>query len=108
MAMALSVSTGVNATKAVLPSSKALITPLRRGMSGMLQMLLCLKIRRPIADSIDSDKCESRLGTHEDCEGYEASANNLTPKPFAASHIPYAFVERDDRVLTKRSAYLAA
>ena len=44
IAIALSVSTGVNAAKAVLPSSKALITPLRRGMSGMLAMLLWLRL----------------------------------------------------------------
>ena len=44
MAIALSVSTGVNAAKAVLPSSKALITPLRRGMSAMLAILLYLRL----------------------------------------------------------------
>src|ERR1043166_3372314 len=34
-ATALSISTGVNAAKATLPSCKVLITPLRRGISGM-------------------------------------------------------------------------
>ena len=57
MAIALSVSTGVNEAKAVLPSSKALITPLRRGMSGMLAISF-VKIRRPIADGIATDNRE--------------------------------------------------
>jgi hypothetical protein len=38
-AVALSISTGVNATKAVWPCSKALITPLRRGISGIHGLL---------------------------------------------------------------------
>src|SRR5262245_65465843 len=38
-AVAVSMSTGANATKAVLPCSSALMTPLRRGISGMVHSL---------------------------------------------------------------------